>query len=146
MQTFQLSFPLPRSLDTRIYIHLTVQAKSIMLFLTTASADEMSSPPTMGSFVYSLPDKFNPSQPLSTPLFSVESSLEFTSRLARLLAKRAQLPVYVGSSVSLAGAGLGGTVEEEMEAFKTVVEVVTEKLQTSQGITNGVSGISISDS
>lgn len=52
----QLSFPLPRSLDTRIYIHLTLQAKSILLFLTTATADDASNPPPMGSFVYALPD------------------------------------------------------------------------------------------
>lgn len=90
--------------------------------------------------------KFNPAQPLSTPLFSVESSLEFTTRLARLFAKKIQLPVYVGSSVDLAGAGLGGTLEEEMEAFRKVVEVVTEKLQTNLGIANGVSGLSISGS
>lgn len=54
-QTFQLSFPLPRSLDTRIYVHLTVHAKSVVILLTTAAADE-SSPPPMGSFVYALPD------------------------------------------------------------------------------------------
>lgn len=52
----QLSFPLPRSLDTRIYVHLTVQAKSVMIFLTTATADEVGTPPPMGSFVYALPD------------------------------------------------------------------------------------------
>lgn len=55
-ERLQLSFPLPRSLDTRIYVHLTVQAKSIMIFLTTATSDEMGTPPPMGSFVYALPD------------------------------------------------------------------------------------------
>lgn len=90
--------------------------------------------------------KFNPTQPLSTPLFSVEDSVEFTSRMARLLAKKTQLPVYVGSSISLASAGLGGTVEEEMEAFRKVVDVVTEKLHDKLGVTNGVSGLSINSS
>jgi hypothetical protein len=56
METFQLSFPLPRSLEARIYVHLTIQAKSVMLFLTTAAADELGTPPRMGSFVYALPD------------------------------------------------------------------------------------------
>lgn len=55
--------------------------------------------------------------------------MEFTSRLARLLAKKLQLPVYVGNSVSFASAGLGGTVEEEMVAFKNVVEAVMPRLQ-----------------
>lgn len=32
--------------------------------------------------------------------------------------------MYVGSSLSFANAGMGGTVEEEMEGFRRVVEVV----------------------
>lgn len=61
----------------------------------------------------------------------VEPTLEFTSRLAKLLAKKTQLPVYVGNSVSFATAGMGGTVEEEMMAFRNVVEVVMPKLQAA---------------
>lgn len=90
--------------------------------------------------------KFNPSQPISTPLFSVESSVDLTSRLARLFARKTGLPTYVGSSLSLSGAGLGGTVEEEMEAFRKVVEVITEKLQSSLGITNGLAEMTIGTS
>src|SRR5690349_14578519 len=130
----QLSFPLPRSLDARIYLHLTVKAKAIVLFLTTASMEEAGSPTPLGSFVYALPDvrppfdtafwswrltaaqKYNPSQPLATPLCTVEPTIEFTTRLAKLLARRTQRPTYVGNSISFASTGLGGTVEEEMEA------------------------------
>lgn len=65
--------------------------------------------------------------------------------MARLFAKKTQLPVYVGSSISFESAGLGGTVEEEMEAFRKVVDIVAEKLQTKLGITNGVSGLSINN-
>ncbi|KLU92300.1 hypothetical protein MAPG_11246 [Magnaporthiopsis poae ATCC 64411] len=54
--TTQFSLPLPRSLDTRIYVHLTVRPKSILLCLTTATADEQGSPSPMGSFVYAIPD------------------------------------------------------------------------------------------
>jgi len=32
--------------------------------------------------------------------------------------------VYVGNSISFASAGMGGTVEEEMEGFRKVVEIV----------------------
>lgn len=39
------------------------------------------------------------------------------------------MPVYVGNSISLASTGLGGTMEEEMEAFKQVVAVALDKLQ-----------------
>lgn len=69
--------------------------------------------------------------------------MDLASRLARLFAKKTGLPTYVGSSLSLSGAGLGGTVEEEMEAFRKVVDVVTEKLQSCFAITNGVAGLTI---
>lgn len=88
----------------------------------------------------------NPGQPLSTPLYTAGSSEEFTTRMARLFAKKTQLPVYVASSMSFASTGLGGTVEEEMEAFRRVVEVVTGKLQDVLGVTNGVSAMSVSSS
>lgn len=73
--------------------------------------------------------KYDPSQPLATTIYSVEATLEFTARLAKILAKKTQMPVYVGNSISFANTGLGGTVEEEMEAFKKVVEVTLDKLQ-----------------
>ena len=81
----------------------------------------------------------NPSQTISTPLFTYESSIEFTTRLARLLARRTGKPVYVGNSISFASAGLGGTVDEEMEGFKKVVEVVMDEVRKSevQELVNG---------
>lgn len=60
----QLSFPLPRSIDTRIYLHLTVKSKAIVLFLTTASAEEAGTPTPLGSFVYALPDVSKGPRPL----------------------------------------------------------------------------------
>ncbi|KAK3308235.1 uncharacterized protein B0T15DRAFT_102521 [Chaetomium strumarium] len=125
----QSSFPLPRSLDTRVFLRLTVKPKAIVLFLTTASMEEAGSPSPLGSFVYALPDRYKPSQPLSTPLCTVEPTIEFTTRLAKLLARKTQRPTYVGNSISLASTGLGGTVEEEMEAFQKVVEVTLSQLQ-----------------
>ncbi|KAH6841002.1 hypothetical protein B0I37DRAFT_385811 [Chaetomium sp. MPI-CAGE-AT-0009] len=125
----QLSFPLPRSLDSRICLHLTVKSKAIVLFLTTASMEDAGSPTPLGSFVYALPDRYNPSQPLATPLCTVEPTIEFTTRLAKLLARKTQRPTYVGNSISFASTGLGGTVEEEMDAFKKVVEVTLSQLQ-----------------
>ncbi len=86
--------------------------------------------PTLYS--YSKPTKptqrTNPHNILSTPLYAQESTVDFTSRLARLLAKKLQLPVYVGNSISFAGAGMGGSVEEEMAGFKACVEVVLEQI------------------
>lgn len=73
--------------------------------------------------------RYNASQPLATALCTVEPTLEFTTRLAKLLARRTQRPVYVGNSISFASTGLGGTVEEEMDAFKKVIEVALSQLQ-----------------
>ena len=57
--------------------------------------------------------------------------------MAKLLARKLQLPVYVTNSISFANAGMGGTVEEEMEAFKNIIEVVVPRIQNVT--TNGVS-------
>ena len=75
----------------------------------------------------------NAGQTLSTPLYTYESSVEFASRLAKLLARKTGKPVYVGNSISFASAGMGGTVEEEMEGFKRVVEVVLEEVHKYAG-------------
>jgi hypothetical protein len=55
-EIIELSIPLPRSLDTRIYMRLSTKAKAIVLFLTTASQDDASTPTPLGSLVYALPN------------------------------------------------------------------------------------------
>ncbi len=59
----------------------------------------------------------------------MEPTLDFTTRLAKIVARKSQLPTYVGNSISFANTGLGGTVEEEMGAFGSVAELVIAKLQ-----------------
>jgi hypothetical protein len=54
--TDEFSIPLPRSLDSKIYVRLTSESKHIRVFLTTASVEDQSAPAPMGSFVYALPD------------------------------------------------------------------------------------------
>ncbi|KAI9721780.1 MAG: hypothetical protein M1812_002115 [Candelaria pacifica] len=71
-----------------------------------------------------MPDRTNPKNVLSTPLYTRESSLETATRIAKLLARKMEKPVYVGSSISFKGGGMGGTVEEELEGFRRIVEVV----------------------
>lgn len=44
--------------------------------------------------------------------------------MAKILAKRTARPCYVGCSISFASAGRGGSVEEEMEGVRAVVEAV----------------------
>ena len=55
--------------------------------------------------------------------------------MARLLARKTAKPVYVGNSMSFASAGLGGTVEEEIEGFTRVVEVVMSLFEKTSGPT-----------
>lgn len=55
----QLSIPLPHAPDTRIRLQLSILEKSILLFLTTTSAESTGSAAPLGSFVYALPNVRN---------------------------------------------------------------------------------------
>ena len=57
--------------------------------------------------------------------------------MAKLMARKTGKPVYVGNSISFAIAGMGGTVDEEMEGFRKIVEVVLEEVQKSGQLVNG---------
>jgi hypothetical protein len=161
----EVSFPMPRAPHTNIQLQLTNNGPNLLLFLTTTTADAASSSP-LGSFVYAMPNvsyfmlssihafatmpeghkkrwlksttqRASPTETLSTPLFTHSATLDFTTRLSKILARRTSKPVYVGNSISFASAGMGGTVEEEMEGFRRVVEVVMgllekEKAEASQ--------------
>ncbi|KAI0994532.1 hypothetical protein K3495_g13649 [Podosphaera aphanis] len=124
VKPIELSVPLPMSLGTKIYLQLTIHPVSIILFLTTAGNDS-----NLGSFVCALPNRLTPDDTISTPLYTEEVSLDFTSRLAKLLARKLQTQVYVGNSISLSNSGLGGTVEEEMACFKKVVKVIMNEVE-----------------
>ncbi|KAF2395948.1 hypothetical protein EJ06DRAFT_484381 [Trichodelitschia bisporula] len=126
----QLALPLPHALQTRIQLHLTILEKSILLFATTASSDAPSSGCALGSFVYALPDRTNPSAPpISTALYPQSQTLDFATRLAKVLARKTGKPTYVGNSVSFSAAGRGGDVEEEMDGFRRIVEVVMAEVE-----------------
>lgn len=137
----ELAVDLPHSPGTRINLHLTVLAKSILLFLTSTGADAGQQATAMGSFVYAMPDvsiearfalprlnivlqRYNQTQPMSTALYSVPSSLDFATRMAKVLVRRLQKPCYVSSSIDLSGAAGGGDVGEERDAFRGVVDAV----------------------
>lgn len=91
-------------------------------------------PPSLASLerLANLPQRLDAQQPLSTTLFPHEPTVEFTTRLAKLIARRTQLPAYVTNSMTLADAGMGATIEEEMEAFRGIVDIVLEQLRHSQ--------------
>jgi hypothetical protein len=142
------SFPLPKSLDTRVHVRLITKSKVLIVHLTTVSAEDNGNAVPLGSMVYALPDvsnhnvtsivstpglnglqRFNPNTPISTPIYKEEPTFDFATRIAKILVKKTQMHVYVSNSISLANTGLGGTFEEEMEAFKKVAEVTLAKLQ-----------------
>lgn len=50
--------------------------------------------------------------------------------MAKIVARRIGVPVYVGCSIDPNGLGL--TVEEEMEGLKQVVNVITENYESSK--------------
>jgi hypothetical protein len=56
VEPIQLSLPLPHAPSVRVNIHLTIQSTSIVLFLTTSSADAASTSCPLGSFVYAIPN------------------------------------------------------------------------------------------
>ncbi|KAL0640165.1 hypothetical protein Q9L58_000723 [Maublancomyces gigas] len=121
----QLSFPLPRTRNTTVHMHMTLSNHSLLLFLTSQTPEASSQKAALGSFVYALPDRTSTtSPPLSTPLYIREQTLENATRIAKILAKRLAIPVYVGNSMNFSGAGGGGMVEEEMEGVRKVIDVV----------------------
>ncbi|KAF1914775.1 hypothetical protein BDU57DRAFT_453081 [Ampelomyces quisqualis] len=125
----EVSFPLPKAPHTNIHLQLTDNGLNLVLFLTTVTPESASSSP-LGSFVYAMPNKMTRGETLCTPLFTHGGTLDFTTRLAKLLAHKTGKPAYVGNSSSFVSAGMGGTVEEEMEGFRRVVEVVMELLDS----------------
>lgn len=60
-------------------------------------------------------------------------SIDFATRVAKILARKTGKPAYVGCSVIF---GSGG-VEEEVEAMKVVVEGIMKALDDGKGV-NGI--------
>ncbi|KAJ5682875.1 hypothetical protein N7462_006040 [Penicillium macrosclerotiorum] len=102
-----------------------------MVFLTTSTpGDSAGSSKPMGSFVYAMPDRTSSTQTISTTIYSTPSSIEYTTRVAKILARRIKMPVYVGCSIDPNGLSL--TVEEEMEGLKQIVNTVVERFEAQK--------------
>lgn len=121
---------MPNALHTKIHVHITNQSNSLLLLATTTDPSTPSSSPTaLGSFVYALPNLRDASEPpSSTPLYSQANTIDFATRLAKALARKAQKPCYVGWSGHFAGMGRGGDVEEEMAAFTQIFQLTSQCL------------------
>ncbi|MCJ1358994.1 MAG: hypothetical protein MMC33_008994 [Icmadophila ericetorum] len=127
-----IAIPLRLTPHTTLHIQLTQLETSNLIFLTTTDPSNSNALSALGSFVYAMPNRLNPSESISTPLHSVPHSIDFATRVAKILARKTGKPTYVGCSVNL---GIGVMVEEEIEAVKKSVEGVMEE------ISGGVNGV-----
>jgi hypothetical protein len=55
-KSLELSFPLPHAPQTSTHLHLTNHRTSLLVFLTTSSADAAVAAAALGSFVYAMPN------------------------------------------------------------------------------------------
>lgn len=78
--------------------------------------------------------RYNPSTPLSTALYTSPSTIDFATRLAKVLSRRTGKAAHVGSSVSFEASAQGGIVEEEMEGFRRVVGAVIAAIEGAKGV------------
>ncbi len=65
-----------------------------------------------------LRQRFQPSDPLCTALYTVSGSIDFATRVAKALARKTGIPAYIGCSVEFSGV----TVEEEVDAVRVALE------------------------
>lgn len=138
----QRSIPLPLTPHTTLHMQITSLEISTMIFLTTTDPSNSSSLSALGSFVYSMPNvcltysqancshadiwdqRFQPTEPLSTPLYAVPGSIDFATRVAKTLARRTGKPAYVGCSAVFGNYG----IEEEMAGVKAAIEGIMSTL------------------
>ncbi|KAJ9655058.1 hypothetical protein H2198_005999 [Neophaeococcomyces mojaviensis] len=120
-QPLEISFALPKAPHAILHGHLTFLEACAIIHLTTSEMGESgSSTAPLGSFVYAMPDRSNEKNVISTALSSTGSSIDYATRLSKILARKMKLPVYVGCSMSFAGI----TPEEEIEGLTRIVEEV----------------------
>ncbi|EAW07306.1 proteasome assembly chaperone 4 family protein [Aspergillus clavatus NRRL 1] len=127
----EISFPLPKALHTTAHIHLTTLETCVTVFLATSTpGDSSGSLKPMGSLIYAMPDRNSPRSVISTVLYTTPSSADYTARVAKILARRMGLPVYVGCSIDTRALEL--TVEEEMEGLTKLVQVIMERWEKAR--------------
>ncbi|SLM38264.1 hypothetical protein LPUS_08420 [Lasallia pustulata] len=120
----QMSFPLPLTPHTTLHVQATRLSTSSLIFLTTTDPSHSPATSSLGSFIYAMPNRVRPSEVLSTALYAIPGSVDFATRVAKIVARRTGKPVYVGCSAAFPNA----TVEEEMDGLKVAIEGITEAL------------------
>ncbi|KAI4207703.1 MAG: hypothetical protein LQ348_000497 [Seirophora lacunosa] len=115
-----LAVPLPFSPHTTLHLQITRLETSTLIFLSSTDPSSSGSQSALGSFVYAMPNRYQPSDPLCTALYSLPGSIDFATRVAKILARRTGKPVHVGCSVAFGNP----TVEEEVAGVKVAVDEV----------------------
>jgi hypothetical protein len=134
----EFSFPLPNAPQTKVFLSVTAYDHAVVVFLS-AAADGATPPSNMGSFIYALPNASPPpishltnplqqrdpaAMPLSAPLFEELETMDFATRLAKAVAKRAERPAYVTSAISLTNVGGKHDAADDVAAFRTVIDAI----------------------
>lgn len=127
---FEIGIELPHDPYSTIHLHLTLLSTFAMVFVTNnAPGESGTSTSAMGSFVYSMPVAYDLSkEPICTTLFVSPPSIDFATRLAKILTRQLRKPVYVGCSLDLVGVSW----EDEMESLKAIVNQVDSICQKQQ--------------
>lgn len=134
----QLAFAVPTSPDTKVHLQITDSAKSLLLFITTSTVGAPSTGVSLGNLVYAMPNVSSSralilhitnkskmtrsNETLSTALYTKTGSVDFVTRLAKVLARRTRKPVYVGGEVRF------WSIEDEGVALRGIVETVMTRL------------------
>ena len=80
--------------------------------------------------------RLNSSDVFSTALFPIPSSIDFATRVAKIVARKTSKPTYVGCSAAFPAA----TVEEELEGVRAAIEAIMGELTAKEDIAQ-VNGI-----
>lgn len=120
-----VAIPLRLSAHTSLQVLVQPLAHTCMVFLTTTTPASATTA-ALGSFVYSVPNRLRPAEPLCTTLYTQPGTVDFATRVAKTVAKRTGKPSYVGWSGELEAGGVH--FEEQMEVFKNAVEAILDAL------------------
>ncbi|KAF7506288.1 hypothetical protein GJ744_012096 [Endocarpon pusillum] len=94
-----------------------------MVFLTTTATENLGGLTPMGSFVYAMPNRFDSRDVLNTTLYSSDDSIDHAIRMAKILARRMNTPVYLGCSMQFSGL----VVEEQMQDLRELTKVIMDQ-------------------
>lgn len=67
---------------------------------------------------------------ISTTLYTSPGSIDYATRAAKILARRMNVPVYVGCNID--PVVTGSTVEEEMEGFSKMIDTIMRRWESRE--------------